>query len=332
MSVEPASSDALRLARIAMLAALVDGDVHYARRLALRLLEDGHAFDQIVEGVFAPVQDEFGRRWAAGDLGIADEHAASEIVAALITRLSMVAEAPTGPKVVVVAPEHDAHSLGARVVAASLLLEGFDAVFLGASLPHEDLGDFLIAQEPSALVLSCSVTAALASAARSVAVAHAEEIPVIAGGRALPTPERSRRLGADSYARSPQELTVTMREWGESPPGSLQTAPEPIPEQRSLWIRSAALVAAAVADAGARVDRPDRLADEMRWLLLVLESGVLLDDEAVLAEHLAWLHNAGPAHGVNRDATRTAVSALIEALDGDLMRLGSALARAARSA
>ncbi|MDP1795175.1 MAG: cobalamin-dependent protein, partial [Acidimicrobiales bacterium] len=250
MTVDSAGSDALRTARLVMIAALIDGDVRNARRIAMQLLDDGYGFDQIVEDVFAPVQDEFGRRWASGDLGVAEEHAASEAVAELITHLSTVAETPTGPRILVVTPEHDAHSLGARVVAASLVLEGFDAVLLGASLPPEDLGDYLRAQEPYALVLSCSVTAALASAARSIAVAHDEGIPVIAGGRGLPDPERASRLGADSFARSPRDVTQKLREWALAPREALQVGPEPIPEQRSLSARSAALVAASVAGAG----------------------------------------------------------------------------------
>ncbi|MEY2397036.1 MAG: MerR family transcriptional regulator, light-induced transcriptional regulator [Actinomycetota bacterium] len=328
MSVDSADSDALRTARLAMLAALIDGDVKNARELALRLLEDGYAFDEIVEGVFAPVQGEFGRRWASGDLGVADEHAASEAVAQLITHLSAVAETPTGPKVVAVAPEHDAHGLGARVVTASLVLEGFDAVFLGASLPPEDLGDYLRAQEPYALILSCSVTAALASAARSVAAAHDEGIAVIAGGSALPDEERATRIGADSFARSARDVTLTLHDWAQTPPSSLQVAPDPIPEQRSLWTRSAAVVAAAMASASERAERPDRLADEMRWLLLVLESSVLLGEPNLLVEHLEWLRSVAPTHGVGRDTIDAGISALVDALDGDLGRLGRALATA----
>ena len=61
--------------RFAMLAALVNGDVPLAYRLAVELLAQGVPFDDIAVDVLAPVQAELGRRWAAGDLGIADEHA-----------------------------------------------------------------------------------------------------------------------------------------------------------------------------------------------------------------------------------------------------------------
>ena len=56
--------------RLAMLAALVSGDVPLAYRLAIELLAQGVPFDDIAVDVLAPVQAELGRRWAAGDLGI----------------------------------------------------------------------------------------------------------------------------------------------------------------------------------------------------------------------------------------------------------------------
>ena len=126
--------------RFAMLAALVNGDVPLAYRLAIELLAQGVPFDDIAVDVFAPVQAELGRRWAAGDLGIADEHAASAAVDDLLIRLGATAESPRGPAVVVASAEHDAHALGGRVVASALALEGFRVMFLGASVPAADLG------------------------------------------------------------------------------------------------------------------------------------------------------------------------------------------------
>ena len=139
--------------RLAMLAALVNGDVPLAYRLATELLAHGVPFDDIVVDVLSPVQEELGRRWATGDLGVADEHAASAAVDDLLVRLGATAESPSGPAVVVASAEHDAHALGGRVVASALALEGYRVMFLGASLPAADLADFLDMQQPLALAL-----------------------------------------------------------------------------------------------------------------------------------------------------------------------------------
>src|SRR5690242_6266572 len=129
--------------RFAMLAALVNGDVPLAYRLAVELLAQGVSFDDIAVDVFSPVQAELGRRWAAGDLGVADEHASSAAIDELLVRLGATAESPRGPAVVVASAENDAHALGGRVVASALALEGFRVLFLGASVPAADLAEFL---------------------------------------------------------------------------------------------------------------------------------------------------------------------------------------------
>ena len=145
----------------------------------------------------ARCRPELGARWAAGDIVVADEHAASAAVEDLIIRLGATVEAPTGPAVVVAAAERDTHALGARVVASALSLDGFRVLFLGASVPAEDLRDYLEVQQPLALALSCSIGAALSGARRCVAVAHEVGIPVVCGGRAL-SESRAQVLGADA--------------------------------------------------------------------------------------------------------------------------------------
>ena len=229
--------------RLAMLAALVNGDVTLAYRLATELLAQGVPFDDIVVDVLSPVQRELGRRWAAGDLGVADEHAASAAVDDLLVRLGATAEAPSGSSVVVATAEHDAHALGGRVVASALALEGFRVLFLGASVPADDLADFLDLQQPLALALSCSMATALAGAARSVAAAHEVGVPVIGGGRALPTEVRAARLGLDALARVPRDAVDILRAWELSHPDRLVVAPDPIPEHDALARRCHALIA-----------------------------------------------------------------------------------------
>jgi methanogenic corrinoid protein MtbC1 len=320
-----ATDEGLHTVRLAMVSALVDGDLRLAERLAGRLLDDGYTFEAIVEGVLAPVQHELGKRWAAGEAGIADEHAASLGLAELIASLSAVAEEPAGPTVVVAASEHDAHALGARVVAATLTLDGFRSVFVGAALPPADLAEYLEVQEPFALALSCSISTALAGAAMSTAVAHERSIPVVAGGRALPAAARALRLGADAVAASGRDAANVLHGWVEAPPESLRVAPEPILEQPSLRRRSAALVAAAIEPAVDLTERADHLAEEMARLLLVVESALLVDEPALVVEHIEWLRAAGPTHGVALAAIDVAVPALARALDGDLVRLGALL-------
>jgi methanogenic corrinoid protein MtbC1 len=316
--------------RLAMLAALVNGDVPLAYRLATELLAHGVPFDDIVVDILGPVQIEVGRRWAEGDLGVAYEHAASAAVEELLVRLGATAEAAFGPTVVVACAPGDAHALGSRVVASSLALDGFRVLFLGASVPSGDLADFLELHQPLALALSCSVATALAGAARSVAAAHEAGIPVVGGGRALADGARATRLGVDAFAASPSEARAVLREWDLAPPDEFAAVPEPIPEHASLADRTHALVANAL-DAASNGDGPAfALADELRRALDVVEGSLLVDDPDLLRSHVRWLQDTGPAHGFARPLVDAALHALADGMSGDLARAGNALRVALR--
>src|SRR4051812_42160627 len=130
-------------ARMALLAALVDGDLNAAFALATGLLDEGIPFEVLASEVLAPVQSELGRRWADGDLTVADEHAATATTESLIAIIAGTVAPDDGPVVVVTCAAGDSHSLPARIVAATLALSGFRALCLGASMPAGDLGEYL---------------------------------------------------------------------------------------------------------------------------------------------------------------------------------------------
>ena len=183
------------------MSALVDGDLPAAYSLTLRLLDDGTPFETIVERVLAPIQTDLGRRWADGDISIADEHAATAVVEDLVTMLASGLAPVTGRSVVVVCPEGDDHTLPGRIVSLLLGLNGVSARFLGGSLPARDLGAYIETTAPFAVALSCSVPSALVGALHSIEVAHAHGVPVVVGGRAFGAdPTRSLRVGADAWA------------------------------------------------------------------------------------------------------------------------------------
>ena len=311
--------------RLAMLAALVNGDVSLAYRLAIELLSRGLPFDDIAVDVLAPVQGELGRRWAVGDVGVADEHAASAVVDDLLVRLGATAESPDGPSVVVASAEHDAHALGGRVIASALALEGFRVLFLGASVPAVDLGNFLDSQQPLALALSCSIPTALAGAARSVAAAHEVGVPVVGGGRALPTAERATRLGLDALAQSPRDAVEILRNWEQSPPRRFAAAPGSIAEHRAIAYRSRALVSAAIEAGPVGEDTSAALADELDRVLQIVEAAILLDEPELIEEQVHWLHDTGPAHGFASAQIDAALEALALAMDREIPRAGGAL-------
>ncbi len=314
--------------RLAMLAALVNGDVALAYRLATELLAHGVPFDDIAVEVLAPVQADLGQRWADGDIGIAYEHAASAAIDELIVRLGSIAETPVGPTIVVATAEHDPHVLGARVVASALALEGFRVLFLGASVPAEDLQDYLDLHQPLALALSCSVPTALVGAARCIASAHEVAIPVVGGGRALGDDQRAQRLGVDALARVPNDAVERLRAWETAPPRHLAPVPEPVPEHRLLADRGRWLITTVLEKVATHARPKAGLYEELGRVLQVIEGALLLDEPGLIGEHVRWLRATGPAHGLLRPTLDEALVALATAMDNDLNRAGRALSAA----
>ncbi|HEX5614134.1 MAG TPA: cobalamin-dependent protein [Acidimicrobiia bacterium] len=315
--VSPAHSDANAVRRVGLLAALVEGDTRTAYGLARDALDDGVAFDAIVEQLLAPVHAELGRRWARGELTVADEHAASAAAAEVLTLLAGALEPGDGPAVVVMCPDGEHHALGAHAVAAHLRLEGARATFLGASLPAVDLADYVEYHDVDAVVLSASMASSLPAAADVIAVAHAHGIPVVVGGRAFDVDERrARTIGADAHAVTLRDVSDTIERWQHARPEIVQpdeaTSDETSSERRALRANQHAIVDAALRGAEVGGDAAARLAPEVVRIVDVLDAALLVDDADLVVTHVAWLRERSLVAG---DDDRL-VDRLLDALAG----------------
>jgi methanogenic corrinoid protein MtbC1 len=315
--LEPPNTSGMRTV---LLAALIDGDLGLAYDLATDLLADGVSFEVLVTDVIGPVQAEVGRRWANGDLTIADEHAATAATESLVALLSGNLAPAEGPTVVIACPDGDTHSLPGRVVAATLAIRGFRSMFLGASMPATDLGEYLEHQRPIALALSVSMASALFSATQSVRVAHALEIPVLVGGQAIGhDATRTRGLGADAFSTGPTEAAEILDRWTVLPPTELVPDAVVHPECARIGRTSPRLTAAALDDlAGIDASSASRMAEELTRVLWVVQGALTLDDAAILAEHVAALRSADRAHGLAPALVDASIAALAGAMDDEL--------------
>lgn len=104
----------------------------------------------------------------------------------------------------------------------------------------------------------------------------------------------------------------------------------PVSEQRDLADRSLRLISTALDAVGNGEARRGALSEELVRVLRGVESALLLDEPGLLDEHIQWLRDTGPAHGLPRASLDGALSALARAIDGDLKRAGHLLAAALR--
>jgi hypothetical protein len=102
-------------------------------------------------------------------------------------------------------------------------------------------------------------------------------------------------------------------------------APDPIPEHDALARRRHALVATVMGASANGEEAGMALAEELLRVVQVVEGALLLGESDLIEEQVDWLHHTGAAHGFSPAQVEAALLALADAMDGDLLRAGTAL-------
>jgi DNA-binding transcriptional MerR regulator len=87
--------------------------------------------------VVGPLLTRIGEGWAAGEVTPGQEHLGTGVVERVLARLTDAAGSGQGPALVVATLPGERHGLGARLVAAAAVLQGWAVTFLGTDLPEE---------------------------------------------------------------------------------------------------------------------------------------------------------------------------------------------------
>ncbi len=307
-------SEPLGQARLAMLAAVVEGDAGLAFDIVSGLMADGVAFDAILFDVIAPLQREVGHRWAGGDFRIAEEHAATSAMETLVALLTGSLEMPSdGLHVVVACAEGDTHSLPARMVAGYLTYQGFRTTFLGSSIPAGDLGDYLAETGPDVLALACALVNRLPGARATIAAAHGVAVPVLVGGRAFGENEtRAVTLGADGWAATPQQIEPIIAAWDPDPAAAERHALASVGDTSVLDAARRTIVDTAAETATSQLGTTERptatVHTEIQLFFDALTAGVLVAEPELLSGFAGW-------HGGVRSGGRSGRSSTLILLE-----------------
>jgi DNA-binding transcriptional MerR regulator len=153
--------------------------------------------DTVAAGVIRPALVEIGDRWHRGEVEIAVEHLASQMIRnALGSLLRLVMAEHDGPMVLVAAAPGERHELGALMVAIAAARRGLRVRFLGADVPADSLARVVAALRPAAVVLSATMEEHVGHLAEAAGLlARSAHAPAIAfGGRGF---ERRPQLAAN---------------------------------------------------------------------------------------------------------------------------------------
>jgi excisionase family DNA binding protein len=163
----------------------------------------GMAIPEAYSELLTPAMQRIGEQWAAGEIDVATEHAASEVAARIIARLGprMVRRGVRRGTVVLGSTATEMHSLPLAMAADLFRAAQFEVVDLGAYLPPESFASFVAARD-DVVAVGIGVTtpgqedeiAATLAALRTVTA-----VPIILGGAGVDE-ETALRLGADGWA------------------------------------------------------------------------------------------------------------------------------------
>lgn len=187
------------------LSSVLEGNRSGARAVVEEAVVSGFSTQALYLEIFIPVQKRLGELWTAGEIGISDEHIATQITTEEMARLRQGFTPKTQLKfrIGIGTVAGDNHLIAARMVADFFLLDGWQVDFLGASTPAEDFAAYCLKRKPDLVGISVSLAEQLREARCLVGILKSLDSPpyVLVGGAAV-WPDGD-LMGADIVASHP---------------------------------------------------------------------------------------------------------------------------------
>ena len=184
------------------LRAALDGyDAARSHAVLDRLLE-ARSLETVLREVLLPYLHEVGERWAAGELTVAQEHFASDLLDARLAALGRGWDRGVGMRAVLACPAEERHELGLRCFGLALREHGWRVTYLGADVPADAISSAAGACDANAVVLAAVRPEPLAEAAQELA-GEAKGRVLALGGRGAAEVDGSiaaERLPEDPFA------------------------------------------------------------------------------------------------------------------------------------
>lgn len=139
------------------------------------------------EKILTPVMYQIGDMWAKNQLGIADEHVASNIANTLVKMInSKYTDMPTKKKIVICVPEGEEHNLGANILETHLASIGHRVYNLTPTEPHDSIVNFIGSTKPDSVIVSITLEDNIRPGQRLVKkIRDHFDVPIYVGGQAI---------------------------------------------------------------------------------------------------------------------------------------------------
>ncbi|MFF1696149.1 B12-binding domain-containing protein [Streptomyces sp. NPDC058257] len=293
---------------------------------------DRAAGERVLLELIAPAQERVGLAWAANEITVAQEHAATAIsercVAAVAEATASVLDGTFVGRVLVACVDGEWHALPARLLSEVLRLRGWRVDYLGAQVPTEHLVAHVHRTRAQAVLLSSSIPTLLPGAHNAIASCQSVGVPVLAGGAAFGPQGRYARLMRAEWAEdAPGAATLLGRNLME--PGVLAARLPDLDlphlgDQEYTMIRRTKVqlvkqTLADVEDGFPEMRRyseyqRERTVEDIDFIVGYLATAVYVDDPALFTRFITWTADILAARGVPPRCLLPALDSLLDQL------------------
>ncbi len=157
--------------------------------------------ETVLRDLILPTLVDLGERWERGEITVAQEHFASNLVRGRLLGLARGWGQGTGPLALLAAPPGEQHDLGLVVFGLALRARGWRVTFLGADTPLSTVAETASRMAPDVIVLASLIPSRLGSVLEELKALAATHRVVLAGAAA--TEQIAALAGASYAAESP---------------------------------------------------------------------------------------------------------------------------------
>ena len=180
---------------------LLQGKRQNCSAIAKQYLAQNHTYPELYEDLIRVALYEVGHLWEINRISVATEHLATAITEGILNELfgEIVSNKRINRKVVVACAENEQHQVGAKMVADTFEMLGWDSFFLGTGIPTTELIRYIHETGPDLIAVSLSIYFNFSNFLILIGKLREEfpETQIIAGGQAFRhiTSEITSRLG-----------------------------------------------------------------------------------------------------------------------------------------
>lgn len=159
------------------------------------------SLNAVLRDVVLRCLSDIGDAWARGDMTVAEEHFASQLIRERLLALARDWDRGRGPRALLACPSGERHDIGLICFGIVLSRNGWRITFLGPDTPIDALTGAVAALEPDIVVLSATDASRFSSVAARLRAMGSEREILIAGSGA--TSRVARAIGVAALAEGP---------------------------------------------------------------------------------------------------------------------------------